>query len=235
MPHVEQSEYALSVGGSLLIPDGHVGTGYVRQFAVLLKERVDENKQRTAIVTGGGNPSRVYQHALRELDITDPYLLDLVGIHPTHSNALFLATALTEKGVRAQYIPSLEHTNDPSFDAWVTGGTKPGQTTDAVLVQWSTQLGIQTIINATNTPYIYEMDNGAIDKTRPIEELSWDEYITLIGNRTHQPGENLPFGLSASHQARDLGMSVVVLDGNNLQNMQALFEAKPFAGTVIHP
>lgn len=229
-------EYAISVGGSILIPEMEVRAPYIRQFTALMKNRVDHDHQRTAIVTGGGGPTRIYQQGLRELGITDPHILDTVGIRPTHDNAVLLTYALNHVGVRTQYLSTLHNPIDRSFDAWVTGGTIPGQTTDAVLVDWSQKLGIQTLINATNKSYVYDVTpEGFLNNTRPIRDLTWKEYFKLLGDRTHQPGESLPFGFTASQKAANLGLTVVILNGNNLENLRYVFEGKPFEGTTIHP
>jgi uridylate kinase len=225
----------MSVGGSVLVPEADVRVSYIRQFSALMKQCIQQTHQQTAIITGGGGPTRMYQRGMKEIGITDLNVLDIMGIRPTHDNAVFLAYALNHEGVKAQYISSLSEHIDRTCDAWVTGGTIPGQTSDAVLVDWSNQLGISTLINATNTPYVYEIDrNGRIDTTRPITEMTWDEYIQLMGDRQHKPGENLPFGITASRKSRDLGLSVVILDGNNLDNLLRVFEGKPAKGTVIH-
>lgn len=228
-------EYAISVGGSTIIPENEIRTQFVRQFTALIKDRVDSAHQQTAIITGGGGPTRTYQRGLRELGITDPDILDTIGIRPTHINAMLLSYVLNHIGVRTQYLPTLTEQVDKNMDAWTTGGTIPGQTTDAVLVDLSQKLGIQTIINATNTPYIYELTDGVINKSKPVKNIRWAEYLSLLGNRSHQPGENVPFGITASHKAMKLGISVVILDGNNIENLRNVFEGHPFEGTLIHP
>lgn len=228
-------EYSISLGGSVIIPQAEIRTDFIRDFTSLLKQRVDDFHQRTAIITGGGGVTRIYQKALKDLGVTDPTSLDIMGIHPTHDNALLLSFALNRAGVYTQYLSSLDERIQRNADAWVTGGTIPGQTSDAVLVDWANMLGIQTLINATNTPFIYDMIDGQIDKTHPIQDITWKEYLSLLGNRTHQPGENVPFGITASHKADQLGFSVIILDGNNLGNLQHVFEGKPFNGTRIHP
>lgn len=228
-------EYAISVGGSTIVPENEIRTQFVRQFTALIKDRVDSSHQKTAIITGGGGPTRQYQRGLKELGITDPIILDTIGIRPTHINAMLMAYVLNHIGVRTQYLSTLTDMIDKRMDAWTTGGTIPGQTTDAVLVDLSQKLGIPTIINATNTPYIYELTDNAIDTSKPIKKICWSEYLSLLGNRSHQPGENVPFGITASHKAMDMGISVVILDGNNIENLRNLFERHPFEGTVIHP
>lgn len=229
-------EYALSLGGSLIVPEWQVRTPYLRAFGILLRERVQETRQKTAIVTGGGGPSRVYQQALKDLGVTDSDKLDTIGIHPTHTNAMLMRYALEQAGVATQYLPSYEVPVDATRDAWVTGGHHPGQTTDAVMVDWATTLGIQTVINATNKPFVYEMTpDGKINAARPIQEMSWHDYDAMFGASTHTPGESVPFGITAYRKAWELGITAIVLDGNNLMNMKRVFEGKTYDGTVIHP
>lgn len=231
-----EKEFAISLGGSLIIPDWEVRVPYLRMFGALLKDRIDLERQKQAIVTGGGKPSRVYQDALHKLGVTDPERNDTLGIHPTHTNAQLFAYALQASGVNAQYITSIQHEVSPDVDAWITGGTHPGQTTDAVVVEWASILGIQTVINATNTPYVYELaPNGGIDRSRPIKDMTWDEYFRLMPESHHIPGENVPFGITAAHKAETLGITAVVLDGNDLDNLRDVFEQKVFRGTIIHP
>lgn len=228
-------EFAISLGGSVIAPDCEPRGKYAFQFAILLKERVKRDRQRTAVVTGGGPYTRAYQNALREAGVTDPKVLDRIGILPTHVNARFVSEILIARGLRTQYLTSAHSHINRDMDVWVTGGTMPGQTTDAVLVQLARRLDIPTLINATNISYIYDITAGAVDENRPIQDMTWDQYLALLGNREHEPGENVPFGITASHKAQAFGLSVIVLDGNNLKNLQRVFEGKPFKGTVIHP
>lgn len=228
-------EYAISVGGSTIIPENEIRIPFIRSFTALIKDRVITSGQRTAIITGGGGPTRLYQQGLREFDVTDPDILDTIGIRPTHINAMFLSYVLNHNGIRTQYLPTLTDQIDGSMDAWITGGTIPGQTTDAVLVDMSQKLSIQTIINATNTKYIYDVTDGVVDTARPIKDMRWTEYLALLGNRAHKPGENVPFGITASHKAMKLGISVFILDGNNMENLRRVFEGREFEGTFIHP
>lgn len=232
MPH---AEFAISVGGSLIVPKEGIRVPYLRQFGALLRERVELTSQHTAIVTGGGETTRKYQRTLKDLGIRDPSILDTLGIHPTHTNAMLLAYALEASGVRTQYLNSPEEEVNPEYFAWVTGGTHAGQTTDAVIVEWSSKLGIQTVINATNVPFVYEINAGQVDRSKPIREMSWRDYFVLFEGVKHTPGESLPFGATAAQIASDLGITAFVLDGNNLVNLGYVFAGKPFEGTVIRP
>lgn len=110
-------EFALSLGGSLIVPENEIRVPYLRQFGALLREKVELTNQHTAIVTGGGETTRKYQRTLRELGVTDPIKLDTLGIHPTHTNALLLTYALEASGVKAQYLKSPEDNVDPHYFA----------------------------------------------------------------------------------------------------------------------
>lgn len=232
---MSKAEFALSLGGSLIVPDQEIRVPYLRQFGALLRERVELTSQHTAIVTGGGETTRKYQRTLKELGVTDPVTLDKMGIHPTHTNALLLALALEKAGIKAQYLRSLNDPLDPACFAWVTGGTHAGQTTDAVLVEWSKQIGIQTVINATNVAFVYEINAGQVDRTKPIKNMSWQDYFVLFEGVKHTPGESLPFGATAAQIASRLGITAFVLDGNNLVNLGNVFAGRAFEGTMIHP
>ncbi len=234
---MRDQDFSVSIGGSLIIPEHEVRVDYIKLFGVLLRERIDTHRQKTAIVTGGGKPTRVYQDALKKFGIQDPDILDTMGIHATHMNAYLLTHALQASGVAVQYLRSYEDDADQSCDAWITGGHHPGQTTDAVMVDWAARLGIQTVINATNTPYIYERNpDGTLNTKRSIREMSWHDYQSMLHGIGHTPGESLPFGYTAMEKAMALNMIAVVLDGNDLPNLARVFDHKDsFVGTIIHP
>ena len=47
------------------------------------------------------------------------------------------------------------------------------------------------------------------------------------------PGMNLPFDPIASKLAADLGVTVKILDGKNLDNLARALDGKSFVGTTI--
>lgn len=230
-------EVAVSLGGSLIIPhEAEIRDLYVCSFAVLIKERVDATNQKTAIVTGGGRFTRLYQNALRRQEIYDSRILDKIGIGPTHTNAEFVAAIMNKQGVRTQYLESLHTQIDYTNNAWTTGGNEIGQDSDGGLIDLARRMGITKLINATNVPYVFERtpDNKP-DRSRPIKDMTWSEYAELMKGEKQESGQSLPFGIEASHKASEHGLSVIVLDGNNLYNFKLAFEGKPCEGTYIHP
>ncbi len=226
---MNRPEFAISFGGSVLIPSCEVDTKYLKKFSDLLFHYVE----RAAIVTGGGPLARMYQNSLRELGVTDKQILDKAGIGPTHQNARHLVDVLRIRGVPAAYVPSLE-AKRPDVTVWVTGGTKPSQTTDAVAVDWARILGYKQVINITNTPFVYDFGpDGKPDTTKPIYEITYDDYLVLVGP-DHESGENVPAGRTGIKIAKKYGIEFHVV-GPSLNNLKRVFTGKPFEGTVIHP
>lgn len=222
-------EFAISLGGSIIMPGCEVDTKYLKEFSGVLSHNVE----RAAIVTGGGPLARMYQNSLRELGVTDQQILDKAGMYPTHQNARHLVDVLRVRGVQAAYVPSLEATR-PDVSVWVTGGTKPGQTTDAVAVDWARILGYKQVINITNTPYVYELGpDGKPDATKPIYKITCDDYLVLVGPE-HESGEHVPAGRTGIKIAKKYGIVFNVV-GPDLDNLKAVFRGKPFKGTTIHP
>jgi uridylate kinase len=229
---MKEKRCVISLGGSLIIPDGKVNTGYLKDFTEMISLEV-ANGQSFGIVTGGGSTCRTYQKGLKEGGVIEPDVLDEVGIDTTHLNAKVLHHILRASGIHSQYIRNLQEAIEPESDTVVTGGTKVGQTSDGAMIEFSKILGAKQVINATNITHVFECENGVIDRTRPIKSLTWDEYLTKIPATCHTPGENLPFGYTASQQAKELGISVAVVGGENIGNLRRCIERKPFIGTLI--
>ena len=54
----------------------------------------------------------------------------------------------------------------------------------------------------------------------------------MVGE-TWTPGKNTPFDPIASQIARKEGMSVICMDGRNIENLMAMLSDMPFEGTTI--
>jgi predicted uridylate kinase len=227
---MNHAEYAISLGGSIIMPGCEVDTKYLKKFSDFLFNQVE----RAAIVTGGGPLARMYQNSLRAMGVTDKQTLDRAGIPLTHQNAKHLADILNARGVSAAYVPSLK-AKRPDVSIWVTGGTKPNQSTDAVAVEWARILGYRQVINITNTPFVYELGpDGKPDTMKPIYEMTDDEYLTLVGPE-HEPGENVPAGRSGIKIAKKYGIVFHVI-GSDLKNLESCLEGKSSVKkTTIHP
>ena len=67
---------------------------------------------------------------------------------------------------------------------------------------------------------------------KPITKINWEEFRKIVGD-VWTPGLNMPYDPIASKKAQELGLTVVILKGNNFENLENYFEKRDFVGTTI--
>jgi uridylate kinase len=220
----------ISLGGSLIVPEGGIDTAFVRKFRALINRRA-RAQRRFVLVTGGGTVCRQYQRAaskVRKMTLQD---LDWLGIHVTRLNAQFMRLMFGDKAHK-------DIVTDPTAPIRVSkpvvigAGWKPGCSTDYDAVLLAKRFGADTLINLTNTDYVYDSDPRRNKSARPIREISWKEYRKMFGTKW-VPGLNSPFDPIAAGMAQRLGLKVLILNGRKLKNLEAALDGKKFTGTVI--
>lgn len=212
-----------SLGGSI-INSGKIDIEFLREFKDFCVELVN-SKEKLAIVIGGGFVAREYQEAMRKFNFNNKDILDKLGIRATKINAELLISVLSDLA----YNKVLETPNDAideRKEILVFSGWKSGWSTDYVSVRVSERFNVKRIFNLTNISKVYNKEKQDIDK------LNWNEYLELIEN-DWEPGMNTPFDPVASKAARDLGITVFVLKGTDLDNLKKAIKGKKFNGTVI--
>ncbi|MBQ2050141.1 MAG: UMP kinase [Spirochaetales bacterium] len=226
----------LSVGGSIIAPDG-VNSVFLSGFLAKIKEYLSDNPEDKLIfVCGGGAPARVYQQAYRAV-VTDPAeqdanAQDWIGIKATHINAE-LVKAIFGK-LCTDPVVTNPTADDVSFTGriLVAGGWKPGFSTDTDAVYLAKRFGAQTIINLSNIAKVYSDDPRKNPDAKPIDSISWADFRKMVGDEW-VPGKNAPFDPIASKLAQQAGIKVICADGRNTDNTVAILTDAPFVGTVI--
>ncbi|MBP9815315.1 MAG: UMP kinase, partial [Candidatus Levybacteria bacterium] len=66
----------------------------------------------------------------------------------------------------------------------------------------------------------------------PVSNISWEEFRRIVGE-TWSPHLNAPFDPIATKKAQDLNLKVVILKGNDFENLKNYFDDKDFIGTTI--
>src|SRR5690606_31731258 len=144
----------ISLGGSLIAPED-INTNYISNFCETIENLFSQ--QRFFVVVGGGGIARRYHTAAKILGVTDPDLLDQLGIEATYLNA-----CLVRDVCKSQSYPDIlkDPTAIPETDKRVmfAGGWKPGWSTDFVAVQAAITLGVKKVINLSNVEYVYSAD-----------------------------------------------------------------------------
>lgn len=219
----------ISLGGSLLVPD-RVDGEYVQKFVAMVRARVARGES-FAIITGGGKLCREYQEALKLAGTPTNNDLDWIGIYTTRFNAELVRMSLGEIAEPAIFLdPRVLTLTGKS--AIVGGGFEPGHSSDGSAVVLAKTLGAKRLINLSNIDYVYTADPRKDAAATPIVKSNWTDFRKLLPE-TWDPGINAPFDPIAAKMAEDMGLEVAVMNGKNLENLNAYLDGKEFTGTVI--
>ena len=220
----------ISVGGSLIVPD-NIDTNFLANFRNLILKNLA--RYRFVIIAGGGKTARRYQEAARAVVNLSPADADWLGIHSTRLNGHLLRTIFRDNA-HPQIITDPHEPINFTEEILVGAGWRPGRSTDYVAVLFAKHLGATKLVNLSNTDYVYDRDPRTNPDAKKIEKITWSEFRKLIP-KEWSPGLSSPFDPIASREAEELGLEVVVMNGNKLENLANYLENKPFVGTKITP
>ncbi len=220
----------ISVGGSLIFPDDNIDASFLLSIKDFLINHSDVFN--FFIVCGGGKICRKYQHSAKEVADTKEEDLDHLGIRVTHLNAFLMTTIL---GDHCRKEVATNYNNLPSFDKKpiiVSGGWKPGFSTDTGAVMAAKFFKTNRVVNLSNIDFVYTADPKKEKQAKPIKKISWEKYRKMIpGAWTH--GLNTPFDPIASKKAEENNVEVSIINGKNLPELEKYLTDKPFKGTLI--
>ncbi len=229
---MQESPIVISVGGSLIVPNGGINTDFLIKLNKLIRAEVSKGR-RFLLIAGGGKLCRHYQEAGKAVigNLTQDDL-DWLGIHVTHLNGHLLRTIfqdIANPRVIQHYDRKLKNWIEPVA---IGAGWKPGWTTDYDAVQLAKDFGGKLIINMSNIDYVYDRDPAQYPDAKPLENITWEEMSKIVGNK-HSSGMNAPFDPIATKMASKLKLTVVIANGNDMQNIQKIINRESFKGTII--
>lgn len=227
--------FVLSLGGSLVVPNGGIDTEFLTNFDKFIRNQISEKKRRFFIVVGGGATTRHYQDAARVVRIEKISNVDLdwLGLHATRLNAQLVRTIFVDIA-DPRVIKHYEIILKIDKPVAIAAGWKPGWSTDFDSVTLCQDYGLTSVVNMTNIDQVYDKDPKKFPDAKPLVDVTWKEYCAIAGDKW-TPGMNLPFDPIASKLARKLGTTVKILNGKDLTNVEKTLDGKPFHGTTIHP
>lgn len=224
----------ISVGGSLIVPHTGINTEFLKHLNTFIRKQLEENQGRQFfLVSGGGATTRQYQSAAREVvgHKLSPDDLDWLGIHATRLNAHLLRTIFRDLA-HPYIVKKYEIIRKVTEPVVIASGWKPGWSTDYCATLLCEDYDISTVINLSNIDQVYDKDPKQFPDAKPLEKMQWSDFQPLVGEEW-VPGMNAPFDPIASKKAKELGIKVVVLNGNNFDNLEKYFKGEEFLGTVI--
>lgn len=224
----------LSLGGSLIYPEHGIDIIYLRKLNSFVRKHVAEGR-RFFIVCGGGRVARYYQNTAQKVisTLTNDDV-DWLGIHATRINGHLVRAIfhdIAHPRVVENYHKKIADANEPVI---VAAGWKPGWSTDYCAVILARDYDAKTIINMSNIDTLYNKNPNKYANARPITQITWDEFMKYTGDKW-TPGANVPFDPIATKLARKHKLTVVIANGNNVENLDNILSGKPFIGTVIRP
>ena len=223
----------ISVGGSLIVPSGGIGIPFLQKFNEFIREQLTKNPNRQFfLVIGGGAIARQYRDAGKAVigKLTDEDL-DWLGIHATRLNAHLMRTIFHDIA-HPQIIEHYEIIRKVEEAVVIASGWKPGWSTDFCAAMLCEDYDARTVINLSNIDQVYTADPRTNPSATPIDHITWEEFRKLVGDEW-KPGMNAPFDPIASQKAQEMGVKVIVLNGNKFENLQNFFDGKPYLGTTI--
>jgi uridylate kinase len=215
-----------------VVPNG-IDTQFLINFNKFIRKQISEKKRRFFLIVGGGSTTRHYQAAAqtvlgKRIENDD---LDWLGIHATRLNA-HLVRVIFRDIAHSHVIKHYEIIRKVDEPVVVAAGWKPGWSTDYCAITLCQDYGINNAINMTNVDQVYDKDPKKYSDAKPLVKMSWNKYCALAGDKWI-PGMNLPFDPIASKLARDLGVTVKILNGKNLENLGRALDDLSFTGTTI--
>ena len=224
----------ISVGGSLIVPNGGIATGFLKSLNSFVRTQLATHKNRQFfLVIGGGMTARHYADAGRdvighELSHED---LDWLGIHSTRLNAHLVRTIFQDIA-HPNIIKHYDIIRKPSEGVIVAAGWKPGWSTDYCASLLCEDYHVRTVINLSNIKQLYDKDPNKFPDAKPIEQINWDGFRGLVGD-DWSPGMHAPFDPIAAKLAQELGVKVVIMAGSDFDNIRKYFDGEAFVGTTI--
>ncbi len=224
----------ISVGGSLVVPNGGIDTAFLKKLNTFVRDELAKDKNRQFfLVVGGGATARHYRDAGRDVighELTRDDL-DYLGIHATKLNAHLVKTIFRDIA-HPYIIKHYEIIRKVTEPVVVAAGWKPGWSTDYCSVLLCEDYDVKTVVNLSNIKQVYNDDPKKNPDAKPIDAIGWLEFRKLVGDEWI-PGMNVPFDPVAAKKAEGLGVKVVVMNGEDFDNVRNYFDGKPFLGTVI--
>jgi uridylate kinase len=220
----------LSLGGSLIIPDG-INLGFLNEFKRVIGKNTGRFK--FVIVCGGGSIARKYIGALRLSGIGEK-LQNFAGISATRTNARFMGYFFNinqEMGIpeKTSQIRKIAEKEDIVFCGALE--YKPRQTSDSTAAELAREFGA-VFVNLTAVDGLYDK-NPSSKGANLIQEISWKDFYRISNKIKYRPGQHFVLDQKASKTILEGKIPTYIL-GKDMGNLDNFLNGKGFRGTRIN-
>ena len=220
----------LSLGGSLIIPDG-IEISFLKQFRKTILKNT--SRYKFIVVCGGGNIARKYISALRNIGMNETFQ-SFAGISATRMNARFMSYFFNqnqERGIPHKMRELRRYIK--KYDIVFCGALeyKPHQTSDSTAAEIAKRF--RTIfINLTNVAGLHDKNPKEHKDAKFIPKISWKDFDRMANRIKFKPGQHFVLDQSASKIIRKNKIITFIL-GQNMNQLDNLLKNKKFKGTII--
>ncbi len=222
--------FVISLGGSVVVP-GEINTEFLKKFSEAVIDQTEKGR-KFCIIIGGGKISRNYHKALAEISKASDTEKDWIGIKATELNSLLLKAVFVNQANPNIFDKRFKIKRFGKYSVLIGCGWKPGWSTDFIAMQIAVDFKIGKIINLGRAAYIYNDDFEKNPRAKPIENISWQEYIRIIPSKW-SPGLSVPIDPVAARLAKKNNIQAIVASGEDLDNFKRILDGKSFKGTFI--
>lgn len=230
MKFPQDEPVVMSIGGSLVVPEGGPSQAFLQELNAFVREQVGVGR-RFILVVGGGRTARQYIDAASSVHEIVAEDLDWLGIHSTRLNGHLLRTVFRDLAHPRVIKNPLRLPKAWSEPVLVAAGWKPGWSTDYVAARIASKVKATHIINMSNIDQVYDADPRKNLDAKPFAEMSWTIYRKMVGDKWN-PGLSAPFDPIASKFCQKHKIQVAVI-GRDLENCAKLIAGDDFLGTSL--
>lgn len=222
--------FVVKLGGHLLFkeePDKEL----LKKYVFLLRRMV-EKTSRAVVVVGGGELSRTYIRAARELG-TNEAICDELGIMVSRINAYLLIHLLGDEAY--PNVPtSLRELRDfiTNKKVVVTGGFQPGQSTMAVAALAAEAIGAEKLVVATDVDGIYTKDPKKTADAKLIQKTTYKDLRKIL-EVSHEAGEYKLIDEVALKVLERSRIACVYVNGKEVSNVEKAILGERIGTTVV--
>jgi uridylate kinase len=221
----------IKVGGSVLCPDDEPDMQFVSALSGVLAE-LSARHDMAVVVGGGRRARRMISEARRRTSLDDD--LHEVGIKASRMNATAL---LSELGNNASPgIPRDAGEAEKFFEPGkilVSGGFRPGQTTDAAAAEIAKAIGADLLVIGTDVKGVYDRDPKTSEDAKLFREIAIGKLLEMVDEGGVSPGKKTIVDPVAAGIIRETGLKAVVLAISDLENLKNAIEGRDFTGTTV--
>lgn len=211
------------------MPD-EVDTIFLKNFRRVILD-FTKSGNRVVIVAGGGGTNKKYNAAAQMVAKIKGVDLDWLGIAATKLNAELLRVIFGSAAYEKVAINPTEKIKTKK-KIIIASGWLPGCSSDKDAVLWAKNFEAKQVFNLTNIDYIYDKDPKKFKDAKRLEKIKWAEYRKMVGSKWI-PRMHAPFDPIASCLAEKLGIEVVIMKANHLDNFKKFLRGEKFKGSLI--